>query len=161
MGRLRFLNPTFVCVLVAQWCPTLCNPMDCSPPRLPCPWNSSGKNTGVGCHSLLQGIFPTQGSNLGLLQADYLPSEPSGKPVIYRREHFIGGLRCLNPTFIQVYYLWIAGKTAQVLPGNRILPLPCTSQQSQGSASRCTTSSTEYLRHLISSAMIFAINPKF
>ena len=92
-------------VLVVQSCLTLCDPMDCSPPRLPCPWNSSDKNTGVGCHSLLQGIFPTQGSNLGLLQADYLPSEPSGKPVIYRREHFIGGLRCLNPTFIQVYYL--------------------------------------------------------
>ena len=32
-----------------------------------CPRNSSGKNTGVGCHALLQGIFPTQGSNLGLL----------------------------------------------------------------------------------------------
>ena len=32
-----------------------------------CPWDSPGKNTGVGSHSLLQGIFPTQGSNLGLL----------------------------------------------------------------------------------------------
>ena len=31
------------------------------------PWNSPGKNTGVGCHFLLQGIFPTQGLNLGLL----------------------------------------------------------------------------------------------
>ena len=36
------------------------------PARLLCPWNSPGKNTGVGCHSLLQGIFPTQGSNPGL-----------------------------------------------------------------------------------------------
>ena len=36
------------------------------PARLLCPWNSPGKNTGVGCHFLLQGIFPTQGSNLGL-----------------------------------------------------------------------------------------------
>ena len=35
--------------------------------RLLCPWNSSGKDTGVGSHSLLQGIFPTQGSNSGLL----------------------------------------------------------------------------------------------
>ena len=33
-----------------------------------CPWDSPGKNTGEGCHSLLQGIFPTQGSNLGLLR---------------------------------------------------------------------------------------------
>ena len=35
--------------------------------RLLCPWASPGRNTGVGSHSLLQGIFPTQGSNLGLL----------------------------------------------------------------------------------------------
>ena len=37
------------------------------PARLLCPWNSLGKNTGVGCHPPLQGIFLTQGSNLGLL----------------------------------------------------------------------------------------------
>ena len=35
--------------------------------RLLCPWDFPGKHTGVGCHSLLQGIFPTQGSNPGLL----------------------------------------------------------------------------------------------
>ena len=33
------------------------------PTRLPHPWDSPGKNTGVGCHSVLQGIFPTQGLN--------------------------------------------------------------------------------------------------
>ena len=43
--------------------------------RLLCPWDSPGKNTGVGCHALLQGIFPTQGSNLCLL---CLPALPSG-----------------------------------------------------------------------------------
>ena len=37
------------------------------PVRLLCPWNSPGKNTGVGCHFLLQGIFLTQRSNPGLL----------------------------------------------------------------------------------------------
>ena len=36
------------------------------PARLLHPWDSPGKNTGVCCHSLLQGIFPTQGSNPGL-----------------------------------------------------------------------------------------------
>ena len=36
-----------------QSCPTLCDPRDGSPP-LPCPWDSPGKNTGVGCHFLLQ-----------------------------------------------------------------------------------------------------------
>ena len=64
-------------VLVVQSCLTLCGPA-----RLLCPWDFPGKNTGVGCHSLLQGIFPTQGSNLRLLHwlADSLPSEPPGKP---------------------------------------------------------------------------------
>ena len=37
------------------------------PARLLCPWNFPGKTTGVGCHFLLQGIFPTQASNLCLL----------------------------------------------------------------------------------------------
>ena len=37
------------------------------PTRLLCPWNSPGKNTGVGCHALLQGIFPIQGSYPSLL----------------------------------------------------------------------------------------------
>ena len=36
-----------------QSCPTLCNPRQ-QPTRLPCPWDSPGKNTGVGCHFLLQ-----------------------------------------------------------------------------------------------------------
>ena len=37
------------------------------PTRFLCPWNSPGKNTGMGCHSLLQVILLTQGSSLGLL----------------------------------------------------------------------------------------------
>ena len=45
------------------------------PIRLLHPWDFPGKNTGVGCHFLLQGIFPTQGLNPGL---DALPSEPLG-----------------------------------------------------------------------------------
>ena len=75
---------------VPQLCPTLCNPMNRSTPGLPVHhqlpeftqthvhrvgdaiqpshplWNSPGQNPGVGSHSLLQGIFPTQGSNPGL-----------------------------------------------------------------------------------------------
>ena len=51
---------------VAQSCLTLCNLMDCSP------WNSPGQNTGVGSLSLLQGIFPTQGSNPGLLHCRWI-----------------------------------------------------------------------------------------
>ena len=47
-----------------QSCLTLCDPVDCSLPGSPIYGDSPGKNTGVGCHDLLQGIFPTQGSNL-------------------------------------------------------------------------------------------------
>ena len=54
-------------VLVTQSCPTLFNPMDCSPlGSFFYPWDFPGKNTRVGCHSLLQGIFLTQKLNLGL-----------------------------------------------------------------------------------------------
>ena len=51
---------------VTQSCPTLCDPMDCSLPGSSVQGDSPGKNTGVGCCALLQGIFPTQGSNPGL-----------------------------------------------------------------------------------------------
>ena len=54
--------------------------------RLLCPWVFQGKNTGVGCHFLLQGIFPTQGSNLSLLHllalaGGFFTTEPPGKPL--------------------------------------------------------------------------------
>ena len=52
--------------LVTQSCLTLCDSMDCSPPGSSVHVNSLGKNTGVGCCAFLQGIFPTQGSNLCL-----------------------------------------------------------------------------------------------
>ena len=56
-------------MLVTQLCLTLCDPMDytAQPTRLFCPWISLGKNIGMSCHFLLQGIFLTQGSNPGLL----------------------------------------------------------------------------------------------
>ena len=60
-----------VIALVTQLRPTLCDPMVR-------PWNSPGKNTGAGCHSLLQGIFPTQGLNLGLLHC---------KQILYHLSH--------------------------------------------------------------------------
>ena len=62
-------------------CPILCDPMDCSPPGSSVHGDSPGKNTGMACHALLQGIFPTQGWNLRLLcllhwQAGSTPTEP-------------------------------------------------------------------------------------
>ena len=47
-----------------QSCPTLCHPIDGSPPGLPRPWDSSGKNTGVGCHFLLQCMKVTSESEV-------------------------------------------------------------------------------------------------
>ena len=58
--------------LVAQLCLTL-NPMDCSPPGSCVRGDSPGKNTGVGCHGLLQGIFPTQGSTPGVQHCRRIP----------------------------------------------------------------------------------------
>ena len=53
-------------------------PHGLKPARFLCPWNSPGKNTGVGCHSVLQGIFPTQGSNPGL---------PHCRRILYHLSH--------------------------------------------------------------------------
>ena len=52
--------------LVSQSCLTLLDPMDCSPPGSSVLGNSTGKNTRVCCHALLQGIFPIWGFNPGL-----------------------------------------------------------------------------------------------
>ena len=54
--------------MCTQPCLTLCNPLDCSPQGACVHGDSPGKDTGVGCHALLQRIFPTQGLNLCLLR---------------------------------------------------------------------------------------------
>ena len=63
---------------VTQSCLTLYNPMDCSLPGSPVHRDSPGKNTGVGFHAILQGIFPTQGSN---------PCLPYCKQILYHLSH--------------------------------------------------------------------------
>ena len=57
-----------------QSCPTLCDPRDSSPTRLPRPWNSPGKNTGVGCHFLLQCMKVNSESEVA--QSCPTPSDP-------------------------------------------------------------------------------------
>ena len=62
-----------------------------SPTRLLCPQDYPGNNNGVGCHALLQGIFPNQGSNLGLLclihwQADSLPLAPRDSQTLVKEQ---------------------------------------------------------------------------
>ena len=65
-------------VLVAESWPALCNLMVCGPPGSSVRGNSPGKNPGVGCYFLLQGIFQSQELNLRLLhwQAGSLPLAP-------------------------------------------------------------------------------------
>ena len=62
-----------VLCLVTQSCPTVCNPMDYNPCGSSVLGDSQGKNTIVGCHALLQGIFQTQGSNWGLWHCRQIP----------------------------------------------------------------------------------------
>ena len=71
-------SPCWHSCSVTQSCPTLCFPVDCSPPGSSVHGDSPGKNTGVGCHARLQGIFPTQGSTPGL---------PHGRQILYRLSH--------------------------------------------------------------------------
>ena len=52
--------------------PTLCDPMDCNPPGFSVHEIFQARILGVGCHFLLQGIFPTQESNLGFLHCRHI-----------------------------------------------------------------------------------------
>ena len=66
---------------VSKWsllCPILCNPMDSNQLSSSIHEDSLVKNTGVGCHALLQGIFPTQGLNLGV---------PHCRQILYSLSH--------------------------------------------------------------------------
>ena len=76
---------------VAQSCLTL-RPHGLYPTRLLCPWGFPGNSIGVDCHFLLQGIFPTQRSNLGL---------PHCRQMLYRLSHqgryFPKVLNCAQP----------------------------------------------------------------
>ena len=77
-------SPLDTCLLVpvTQSCLTLCHPLDCNPPGSSVHGDSPGKNTGVGCHALLHGIFPTQGSNPGLLHGRQILYQHQGTPNI-------------------------------------------------------------------------------
>ena len=103
------LNWTDAC-LVAQLCPTLYNPMDCSPPSSFIHGDSPGKNTGISCHAHLQGIFPTQESNPGLPVAyygTYFISSKSvgqpGSPLSWGSMGIIRGSRCTTTS------KWLSG----------------------------------------------------
>ena len=76
LGRYRYL---YLLLFIVKLCPTLLWPCGLYPTRLLCPWDFPGKNTGVGCHFLLQGIPLTQGPNPHLLHAGgFFTTEPPG-----------------------------------------------------------------------------------
>ena len=87
----------FLACMWAEWlqsCATLCDPMDCSLPGSPVHRDSPGKNTGVGCHALLQRNLHNRGTepiSLLSLALGALPQVPPGKP-----------LQC----FLSYYYLF-------------------------------------------------------
>ena len=72
-----------MCTKSLQWCLTLCNHMDCNPTAFSCPWDSPGKNTGVGLPFPSPGDLPNQGTGSPASQADSLLSEPRGKLINY------------------------------------------------------------------------------
>ena len=126
LGREQMLDnrPVFCSELQSVWLRTVRNiseqsfyltrsvvsdslqPCRLQPARLLCPWDSPGKNTRVGYHFLLQGIFPTQGSNLGLLHCRQMlyPLSHQGKPPG-------------KPTREALYLTWWILKINKVVPG--------------------------------------------
>ena len=98
--KLRNHFKTFVCACqVTSVVPDSLRPHGLEPARLLCPWNSPSKNTGAGCYSLLQWIFLTQGSNLGLLHC---------RQILYHLSHQespVSHDTSLNNTWIRTYHL--------------------------------------------------------
>ena len=91
-----YIYTELCCAYFAQPCPTLCDTMDCSLPGSSIQGDSLDKSTGVSCHFLLQGIFPTQGVNPGLPHCRrILLAEPPGKP----KNTAVGSLSLLQGVF--------------------------------------------------------------
>ena len=81
-------------------------PHGLQPVRLLCPWNSPGKNTGVGCHSFLHGIFLTQGLNLSPLHCRQILYRLSHREAQHNDKHDYFILRnCIGPSgkFVLVF----------------------------------------------------------
>ena len=93
MGKYQKWND-WIMWLVVQSCPTPCEPIECSPPGSSVHGDFPGKNTGVGCHFLLQGNLPHPGiqARSPTLQLNSLLSEPRGK------------LMCLGHQFSSVQF---------------------------------------------------------
>ena len=96
LGKCLGLAVTIPWGEVAQSCPTLCDPIDCSLPGSSFHGVFPGKSTGVGCHFLLQRIFSTQESNLGL---------PHCRQTLYHLSHQ-GSPKYINILFKYISSIW-------------------------------------------------------
>ena len=105
--------------LVAQSCLTLWDPTFCSPLGSSVHGNSSGKDTGVDCHALLQGIFPTQGLNLGLPYCRQILYWLSHQGIFLTQEFNRGPLHCRWILFFFFFYLQVDFLPAE-LPGKSL-----------------------------------------
>ena len=107
----------------------LCDPMDCNPPGFSVHGNSQGKNTGVGSHSLLQGIFLTQELNLGL---------PHCRQILYHLSHQFSSVAQSCPTLCN--------------PINCSTPGPCPSPTPRVYSNSCLLS--QWCHPAISSSVV-------
>ena len=116
--------------LRTQSCPILSNPLDYTLPGSSVHGIFSGKNTGVGCHLLLQGIFPTQGLNSGLLhcrwilyQLSYLGSALSApNPMANLRRSVLSYLFLFHFLFLFLAFLMLSSiKACHFLPSFAVL----------------------------------------
>ena len=116
-------------VLVTQLCLILCDPRDCS-----LEWSSPGKNTGVGSHPFLQGVFPTQGSNPGLLHFRFFSIWATKEALLSWNCHYLFyHLELLDQMYLLIIlasvhaghslWLWSCANSTSVFLGQENVPL--------------------------------------
>ena len=125
--------------LVTHSYSTLCDPMDCSPPGFSVHGGFSGKNIAMGCHALLQGIFPIQGLKTGLphcrqflYQLSYLGNPPFTVFLCKFLPHslfcllFMGCLTDLSPSrfHFSSFFLCLSFSTSSSLPCQQLCRPP-------------------------------------
>ena len=91
---LQDIEYSFLCYIVAaakslQLCPTLCDPIDS---RLPCLWDSPGKNPGVGCHFLLQCVKVKSLGHVRLLATPWIAAYQAPLSMGFSRQEYWGGV---------------------------------------------------------------------
>ena len=113
---LMLTRPAAAAAKSLQSCPTLCNPIDGQPTRLPCPWDSPGKNTGVGCHFLLQ-CMKVKMKSLSCVRLSATPwtvAHQAPPSVGFSRQAYWSGVPL--PSHL-CYYLQIANKETELHAG--------------------------------------------